>query len=150
MSCKYYYFKSNDYYCTKQEDYVDTDTYYRYCRNYDYDDCPIYCESSGGCFLTTACMKHFQESFDDNCYELTVLRQYRDLHVSKEDIEHYYAIAPKIVFAINNRPDNDTIYQDIYENCVAFCVKAIEEGKLDDAYTRYKDTVLRLEKAYLV
>ena len=30
-------------------------------------------ESSGSCYLTTACMKHFCDKFDDNCYELQVL-----------------------------------------------------------------------------
>jgi len=49
------------------------------------------------CYLTTACMKHFLDDFDDNCYELTVFRWFRDNFVSKEDIEHYYNIAPKIV-----------------------------------------------------
>lgn len=52
---------------------------------------------SGGCYLTSACMKHFQKNFDDNCYELTVLRWFRDNFVSKEDIEHYYNVAPIIV-----------------------------------------------------
>ena len=56
---------------------------------------------SGGCYLTSACMKYFQEKFDDNCYELTVLRWFRDNFVSKEDIEHYYEVAPIIVEAIN-------------------------------------------------
>ena len=41
------------------------------------------------CYLTSACMKYFQEKFDDNCYELTVLRWFRDNFVSKEDIQHY-------------------------------------------------------------
>ena len=46
-------------------------------------------------------MKYFQENFDDNCYELTVLRWFRDNFVSKEDKEHYYEIAPIIVETIN-------------------------------------------------
>ena len=53
------------------------------------------------CYLTSACMKYFQEKFDDNCYELTVLRWFRDNFVPKEDIEHYYEVAPIIVEAIN-------------------------------------------------
>ena len=42
-------------------------------------------------------MKYFKENFDDNCYELTVLRWFRDNFVSKEDIKHYYEVAPIIV-----------------------------------------------------
>ena len=40
--------------------------------------------SSGQCYLTSACMEHFQDEFDDNCYELTVLRWFRDNFVSKK------------------------------------------------------------------
>ena len=52
------------------------------------------------CFLTTACMKYFRENFDDNCYELTVLRWFRDNFVSKEDKEHYYEVAPIIIMKL--------------------------------------------------
>ncbi len=70
-------------------------------------------QSNGGCYLTSACMKHFQEGFDDNCYELTVLRWFRDNFVSKEDIEHYYKVAPIIVEAINEEEKSDIIYDYI-------------------------------------
>lgn len=46
--------------------------------------------SGSGCYLTTACMIHMQENFDDNCNELMTLRWFRDNFVSKEDIIHYY------------------------------------------------------------
>ena len=38
--------------------------------------------TSIGCYLTTACMRHMQNKFDDNCYELTTLRWFRDNFVS--------------------------------------------------------------------
>ena len=60
-------------------------------------------------------MKYFQENFDDNCYELTVLRWFRDNFVSKEDIKHYYEIAPVIVEAINQEEKNDIIYDYIFK-----------------------------------
>lgn len=53
------------------------------------------------CYLTSACMKYLQGNFDDNCYELAVLRWFRDIFVSKEDIEHYYEVVPIIVETIN-------------------------------------------------
>ena len=58
-------------------------------------------------------MKYFQETFDDDCYELTVLRWFRDNFVSKEDIEHYYETAPVIVEAIN-REEKKILYMTIY------------------------------------
>ena len=100
------------------------------------------------CYLTSACMKYFQEKFDDNCYELTVLRWFRDNFVSKEDIEHYYEVAPIIVEAINKEEQSDIIYDYIYDNIVDYCVEQIEHGNYDKAYSRYKNSVLILEDQF--
>ena len=104
--------------------------------------------SSGGCYLTSACMAHFQNEFDDNCYELIVLRWFRDNFVSKEDINLYYEIAPTIVENIDKLEDNEQIYNYIYENIIDFCVKAIENGNYDLAYSRYKTSVLALAEQF--
>ena len=103
---------------------------------------------SGGCYLTSACMKYFQENFDDNCYELTVLRWFRDNFVSKEYIEHYYEVAPVIVETINKEEKSGIIYDYIYDNIVDYCVKQIEQGNYDKAYSRYKNSVLILEEQF--
>ncbi len=103
---------------------------------------------SGGCYLTTACMKHFKEDFDDSCYELRVLRWFRDNFVSKEDIDHYYDIAPTIVIGIDNEPQSDMVYDYIYDNVIDACVSAIEEGNYEFAYKRYKSSILSLEEAF--
>ncbi len=104
--------------------------------------------SGSGCYLTTACMKHMQEEFDDNCEELTILRWFRDKFVSEEDIKHYYKTAPIIVDAINKLEDNKKIYKYIYENVVDACVKAIKNKDYDFAYNRYKSSILALEEQY--
>ena len=103
---------------------------------------------SGSCYLTSACMKYFQENFDDNCYELTLLRWFRDNFVSKEDIEHYYEIAPIIVETINKEEQSGIIYDYIYANGVNYCVQQIERGNYDKAYNRYKNSVLTLEEQF--
>ena len=103
--------------------------------------------TSGQCYLTSACMKHFQDESDDNCYELTVLRWFRDNFVSDEDVELYYSLAPTIVENINSLEDNEEIYNYIYENVEA-CVKAIENGDYDFAYNRYKSSVLALNEQF--
>ena len=103
---------------------------------------------SGSCYLTSACMKHFQNEFDDNCYELTVLRWFRDNFVSKEDIEHYYEVAPIIVKAINKEEKSGIVYDYIYDNIVDYCVKQIEQGNYKAAYNRYKNSVLALEEQF--
>ncbi len=47
MACPYYSFKDDahfggEYYCTKCQDYTNDDLYYAYCKNYSYDECPLY------------------------------------------------------------------------------------------------------------
>lgn len=104
--------------------------------------------SSGGCYLTSACMKYFQETFDDNCYELKVLRWFRDNFVSKEDIEHYYKVAPIIVETIDKEEKAGMIYDYIYHNIVNYCVAQIQEGNYEEAYNRYKNSVFILEEQF--
>lgn len=101
------------------------------------------------CYLTTACMRYMSKSFDDNCYELTMLRWFRDEFVSKEDTEHYYEVAPIIVEIINKEEKSDIIYDYIYDNIVDYCVKQIEQGNYDKAYNRYKNSVLTLEEQFV-
>lgn len=101
------------------------------------------------CYLTTACMKHFQEKFDDNCYELTVLRWFRDNFVSSLDIEYYYKMAPLIVEAIEDAKEKDIIYDYIYENIVDYCVTQIENGNYDKAYSQYKNSILYFETSFV-
>ena len=103
-------------------------------------------EGSGGCYLTTACMEHQLQYFDDNCEELTILRWFRDSFVDREDIEHYYVTAPIIVDAINQKEDSNQIYQSIYYVIVKACVEAIKRGDYDFAYQRYKEGTLQLEE----
>lgn len=106
-------------------------------------------QRSGGCYLTSACMKHFKENFDDKCYELEVLRWFRDNFVSKEDIKHYYEIAPQIVLAISQCGRDDIVYDYIYDNVVDACVNAIENGDYEFAYNRYKSSILSLEESFV-
>ena len=101
------------------------------------------------CYLTTACMRNKMSQFSDKCEELLILRWFRDKFVSKEDIEHYYQIAPIIVNAINELENNNEIYNLIYENVVSVCVTSIKNGNYDFAYRRYKRSVLDLEEQFV-
>lgn len=103
---------------------------------------------SGGCYLTTACMKHLPEQFNDNCYELTVLRWFRDNFVSQEDINYYYEVAPIIVESINSEEKSDIIYDYIYDNVIDYCILQIEQGNYDKAYNRYKNSIVILERQF--
>ena len=93
MSCPYYWW-NNHYACRKSGKDVNEDTYGKYCKNYSYSDCPIYKgNDTSGCFLTSACVE--ARGLPDDCYELRVLRNFRDSYLVKQDcgeceINHYY------------------------------------------------------------
>lgn len=106
-------------------------------------------QDKGGCYLTTACMKHFADDFDDNCYELMILRWFRDNYVTEEDVRKYYDIAPTIVEKINLDENSNIIYAYIFDNVVDVCVKAIENGDFDFAYDRYKQSIEDLENSFI-
>ena len=155
MSCTYYWW-NNHYACRKSGKDVDEDTYYKYCRNYDYGDCPIYKgklpSENGNCYLTSACVE--AKGLPDDCDELTTLRHFRDsyLAASKEgqlDIEHYYKVAPSIVSEIKNTENSAEILNEIYNALVLPCVELIKSGSLPKAYDHYKKYTLKLESIYL-
>lgn len=155
MSCPYYTYKEGDFHCNKTGKDVNEDIYYKYCRNYDYGDCPIYKgqDSSSGCFLTSACVE--AKGMSDDCYELSVLRDFRDSFLRNQpkgeaEIREYYFVAPQIVSAIKQKAESLSIFDSIYEECVRPCVEMIEVGKNDDAHLLYRETVKRLQKQYLL
>lgn len=154
MSCSYYTFRSNDYYCCKKQDYINEDVYKRYCRNYSYDECPIYKgeTTSGGCYLTSACVE--AKGLPDDCMELTTLRSFRDNWLKKqpggaEEIAEYYATAPKIVEKINALPNAKTVWTGLYETLVRPCVQLIQNGNMDQCHMHYQSAVHMLNVKYL-
>ena len=157
MSCSYYTFRQGDYYCYKKQDYVNEDCYKRYCRGYYYDECPIYrgtdSSSSGGCFLTSACIG--AKGLPDDCEELRILRKFRDgwlseQHGGKELISEYYTIAPQIVDSINAQENHIQIHEEIYQKLVVPCVDLIHAGDYDAALNLYKKTTQQLAQKYII
>ena len=105
-----------------------------------------------GCYITTAvCNKNGK---DDNCYELTKFREFRDNWlIHQEDGEHlikrYYEIAPKIVEAINLQNNSNLIYDKINEKYLKNCLKMIEKNQYEECKKLYIKMVEKLEKEYL-
>ncbi len=153
MSCKYYWW-NNHYACRKSGKDVNEDTYYKYCRDYDYDDCPIYKGdngSSGPCFLTSACVE--AKGLPDDCKELTVLRAFRDNYLANtptgdDEICAYYHTAPSIVASIKALSNSNEVFEQIYDELVLPCVAMIESGKNEEAHKKYRAYILKLQKLY--
>jgi len=141
MSCSYYTFRQNDYYCTKKGDYVNSDVYYRYCRNYSYDECPIYKQQdSSGCYLTTIVCKVLGKK--DNDLVLNVMRNFRDNVLQTNPdyydiLRDYDMIGPSIAKAIELDENNKQLSSGLYNNNLSEICKAImcgEENMAVDSY----------------
>ncbi len=104
----------------------------------------------GGCFITTATLQSLNNN-DDNCYELTTFRKFRDSWLKKnhpEDILEYYHVAPLIVSSISSLNNHDEIYQNIWLKYLQPCLIHIENNENENAYNLYKQMVKDLIVLY--
>ena len=104
------------------------------------------------CYITTAVCESLGKP--DDCYELTLLRNYRDQYLANQDggdaiIKEYYDIAPTIVKRINKRTDRREVYESIWEQYLSPCIKLIEEDKNTECQEIYSQMVRELQKEYL-
>ena len=149
MACTYYYFKDNDYYCQKKHDYVNSDTYWKYCRNYDYGDCPIYKESdqSSSCYLTTIVCETLAK--EDNDPVLNSMRGFRDNVLQKSAeydniLKRYDGIGPLIADHIRKDSDRLTLSEYLYDKFLSPISNYIKEKKNEKAITLYEIMTLSL------
>lgn len=94
------------------------------------------------CYITTATMEATGNS-DDNSYELTTMRKFRDSFMKatpagQELIDNYYQVAPKVVAKLNARSDAKHVYMGIYNNYLAPAIAAIEAGDNYHALSIYR------------
>ena len=104
------------------------------------------------CYITTAVCKSLGKP--DNCYELTLLRDYRDGYLAGQEggagiIKEYYNIAPTIVKRIDRMENSAELYQQIWERYLKPCVSLIEEERREECRKVYTDMVHSLQKEYL-
>ena len=123
---------------------------HRYTRDDDY--CHSYAELGSGCFIVTACIK--ARNLPNDCDELMTLRDYRDNYVlkmpnGKKEVSIYYAIAPKVVAAINKRSNSNEIYESIYTDLVVPCMELVKSKQYLKAYILYKGATFCLGREFL-
>lgn len=104
------------------------------------------------CYITTAVCG--SQGKPDDCYELELLRGYRDDYLMATDegealVKEYYDIAPTIVKRIGRRADADTVYEGLWEQYISSCIQMIEQGRMEDCQKRYVDMVQDLKSQYL-
>lgn len=108
-------------------------------------------KDSGFCFLTTAACEFYGK--DDNCIELTTLRQFRDnwlLHQNggEQDILHYYEIAPKLVEAMKNSSDYAETCEIIMNKYILPCVALIQEKRNEECRSKYIELINFMTNRY--
>lgn len=131
----------------------DTSGYKGYCSYYrSYEDPDGNCShfsssSSTGCFLTSACVAY--KGLSDDCIELETMRSFRDnvlkqSEKGRELIEEYYQIAPAIVVGIENSPNKNRIYDNIYQ-VILTCMEHIQQRRYESATDCYQKMVEHLK-----
>lgn len=138
-------------------DKVNSDTYKEYCRyESGYKKCPFYEakqkeSSSGGCFLTSACVR--ARGLADDCEELQTLRAFRDGWLKDqpygpESIREYYRIAPAVVESIDASSNAVDIYNAIFERVILPCIRCIQAGRNGEAFDLYKSATAKLAEKF--
>lgn len=104
------------------------------------------------CYITTAVCESLGKP--DDCYELELLRSYRDDYLigenaGREIVQEYYNIAPTIVKKINRQDDAKEIYKGIWSEYLVPCIRHIERQELSDCKEVYSNMVYNLQKKYV-
>jgi len=102
-----------------------------------------------GCYITTAICEASGKA--DDCYELTILRKFRDEWLAKQPdgmylINEYYETAPQIVSVINSLKDKERIYDFLNKNFLSKCIQYVDNNQMDDCKDCYMDMVLYCSK----
>lgn len=105
------------------------------------------------CYITTAACQEMKK--EDDCRELTLLRDYRDTYMAslpdgQELIRRYYDVAPSIVKHINQQADSESVYRKIWDEYLDPCIRMIENGELEECRELYEKMVNTLENKYFL
>ena len=156
MACTYYTFKSSlfggDYWCDKKKCAVNEDIYYKYCRDYNYDECSIYKQGSGsGCFITTVTCEILGNQ--DNAPIMNNLRCFRDNVLQNDSkyydiLKEYDVIGPKLADCIRNDKDKEKMALGLYQNVLVPVANLISEKEYDKAVEKYYVMTLMLVNYY--
>lgn len=103
------------------------------------------------CYITTAVCESQHKA--DDCYELSLLRTFRDDYLLKSEageamVHEYYDVAPSIVKHIGKRADADVIYEGIWQQYLSPCIRLIESGQNEECVDLYKRMVYELKDLY--
>lgn len=109
--------------------------------------------SGSACFISSACATGV--GLPDNCWELEVLRAFRDDHMGLTDtgrqlLAEYDRRAPAIVAAIDALDPTTTtlVYAEIYHTGIRRAVNLVLAGQYDEATELYKSVCETLDARF--
>lgn len=160
MSCPYYKFESSgwfggDYTCIKDPNnkkIIGDDHYRRYCRDYNYRECPTYrYEESSGCFITTVLCNVL--GLPDNHETLNTLRNFRDNILQKDEsykeiLQVYDSIGPMVADKIMKDDNREEIALDLYKSSLLPIVEEVNNNNYNRAIKHYLYMTLFLVSDY--
>lgn len=100
-------------------------------------------------YITKSCMNHYQDKFDENCYELETLRWFKETCVSKEESNYYDKVSPIISSEIDKLDTSGKMYDFIYNSIVSPSVEDVCKGKFRTTYNRCKYSFDSLENEFV-
>jgi hypothetical protein len=103
------------------------------------------------CYITTAVCQ--SKNLPDDCHVLTTLRWFRDTilaetAIGRRHISMYYATAPQIVAAINQKHDATQIYDHLFQEYIKPAVTAVENGEHGVAHRLLQVMVEMLQRQH--
>jgi len=102
-----------------------------------------------GCFISTTICNLLGK--EDNCYELNLLRKFRDewLRCSDEGVEmikKYYEISPKLLQHLENASKIDNnIFEKLYTNFLSEIIECIENKNFNKGLIKYQKMLSYIE-----
>jgi len=108
-------------------------------------------KKNSDCYITTAVCQSLDKP--DDCRELTLFRAFRDGWLKLQPygdsvMRDYYECAPGIVAAIQQMPDRDKVYADIWKKHLKPCLALIERGDNMACFDAYQSMVLEMQSEY--
>lgn len=97
-------------------------------------------ESSGGCYITTACVNYY--GLSDDCKELQTLRMFRDKYLLSNPetlamVKEYYRTAPALVTKMINDCNASQIFAEVFQS-VKNIVALVDSKRFNEAVESYR------------
>jgi hypothetical protein len=100
------------------------------------------------CFITTACIRYY--NLPDTCYQLQTLRSFRDNYLKNQKrgcklIQQYYLIAPTLVKRLNQHPNKENIFRNLFHQINTACalIERAENPKAKKLYVKVVSNLLK-------